>query len=577
MLRGFRWQLLALLLSMVVLLAGALFRLSRLEDIARDSSPTPARATVAAPSPLPTIAGATVAQASPSAPAWIYREALTGAVARLNPLLAHLNPVDHDISSLIFEGLFASNDYGEIVPRLAEELVISADGREYVVRLRDDIRWHDGIAFDADDVVYTMALLADPDYEPYSAASEFWQTVETQKLDAGLLRFRLAQPFSSFPYLLTIGMLPAHALEGTRVKALAAHPFNLSPIGTGPYQLASLRANDAGLIDAVELALSPVYRARPEGQNGYAFSALRFELVEDAAAAILAFRSGRVDGLANIGSRGALLALPDSRIYSQAQSSLATLIFNWADSPFAERRLRQALSLGLDMPTLIEAHFSGDAIFADSPYPPGSSVYRGQAFWTTQDLSQAETLLASTRRGAEEAEEADSPDPNLSLSLLVGEGQAARALAGDIAQAWRSLGIDVALELAGILELDERLRSGRFEAAIVEQRIGGDFDLFPFWHPAQASAGQNYGQASSLEIAELLELARVEVYSARRHSMRLQFQEEFANQALAIPLYAPLFTVVQRDTIQGLRLGHLGSSADRFRNIRDWRPAAIAS
>src|SRR5690606_7869762 len=48
-----------------------------------------------------------------------YREALVGHVQRLNPLLAGLNPVDQDISSLIYEGLVGVNEYGEPVPKLA--------------------------------------------------------------------------------------------------------------------------------------------------------------------------------------------------------------------------------------------------------------------------------------------------------------------------------------------------------------------------------------------------------------------------------------------------------------------------
>ena len=91
---------------------------------------------------------------------------------RVNPLFAHLNPVDRDISSLIFEGLFAANEYGEIVPRLAERLVISSDGIEYVVKLREDIRWQNDVPFNADDVIYTMSLLSEPDYARISPIGE---------------------------------------------------------------------------------------------------------------------------------------------------------------------------------------------------------------------------------------------------------------------------------------------------------------------------------------------------------------------------------------------------------------------
>src|SRR5690606_25308953 len=72
--------------------------------------------TAAPPEPESPPAGA------PSAPAQeqVLVEALVGEIRKLNPLLATYNPVDRDITALIFEGLTATNAYGEIVPRLAE-------------------------------------------------------------------------------------------------------------------------------------------------------------------------------------------------------------------------------------------------------------------------------------------------------------------------------------------------------------------------------------------------------------------------------------------------------------------------
>src|SRR5690606_28272637 len=72
-----------------------------------------------------------------------FREALVGSVQRLNPLFAPLNPVDRDITSLIFEGLTRTNAYGEPEAVLARDWTISSDGLEYIVRLRDDVLWQD--------------------------------------------------------------------------------------------------------------------------------------------------------------------------------------------------------------------------------------------------------------------------------------------------------------------------------------------------------------------------------------------------------------------------------------------------
>ena len=587
MFRGFRWQLIALLIALLLCAAAAVFRISR-------QSMTTATATVSpqllatdhndSPAPRATALPATVGRATPESEsatagaATAYREGLVGSVQRINPLFAHLNPPDRDLSSLIFEGLFAVNDYGEAVPRLAAELVISSDGLEYVVRLRDDIMWQDGIRFTADDVVYTLSLLGASEYADFSASAAFWQTVETQKLSANLVRFRLVQPFSSFPVLLTIGILPEHALRGASVSELASHPFNLSPIGTGAYQLAGLHSDSDGGINAAHLQLSPTHRWRQEAQAGYLFRDLIFRLYESEADVMAAYESGAIDALAIEAAPDRLLSLPNSRHFRQARSELGMLIFNWSVTPFEERRVRQGLALSLDLPRLMQTHFGTAAVFADSPYILGSSVYQPSSFWHTYDPERATTLLAALEpaSSAPAAGDSDDDESGTPYKLLVADSVHLRGLAEDIAAAWRQLGFDFAVETADALAFAERLEAGDFDAAILSQRIGADRDLFRFWHPAQHGGGSNFGAAAHNEIAELIELARAEIYAGRRALLYQKLQDVFATQALAIPLYYPLLTYITRDSIEGVKLGFLTSPADRFRGIQQWRPATLA-
>ncbi len=590
MFRGFRWQLIALVLALVAFGAGAVYRISRQSGPLPMPSATPAQTSTASndvgppettASPPGADFGPPLVETRSANTSATYREGMVGAVQRLNPLFAHLNPPDRDISSLIFEGLFAINDYGEVVPTLAAELVVSGDGLEYVVRLRDDITWQDGIRFTADDVAFTMSLLSASDYAEFSPVAEFWQTVETQWLSHDLVRFRLAQPFSSFPHLLTIGILPEHALRGTTIAGLAHHPFNLSPIGTGAYQLVSLHSAANSRVTAIRLALSPNYRQRHDAQSGYLYSSLRFNLYEDSSAAMNAYESNAVDALANIATTEQMLSLPQSQHYTQVESTLGILIFNWIDTPFGERRIRQALSLGLDVPELVQTHFGAAATHADSPYVPGLSIYQPHPFWTTYDMAQANALLASAAlvSGERDAEESTVSEPTAQptarFSLLIEDSHALRGMANAIVSQWQLLGLDFTVEAVDAEALQSRLETGSFQAAIVTQRIGADHDLFRFWHPAQSGSGRNYGAAAHNEIAEILETARDEIYGLRRAQLYQQFQQVFAEQAIAIPLYYRLYTFVARDTVEGISLGYLTTPADRFRGIQDWRPATL--
>ncbi len=581
MLRGFRWQLLTFVLALAVFVAAVAFRFTRGAVPAPRLDATPTALAAPTRSIAPTDTVGPPPKAAPVSSANVYREGFVGDIQRLNPLFAHLNPPDQDIASLIFEGLFAFNDYGETVPRLANELIISSDGLEYVVRLRSDILWQNGLPFSADDVVYTVALMSDPRYADYSPHGVFWQTVEAQKLASHLVRFRLAQPYSSFPALLTTGILPEHALLGTNVEQLARHPFNLSPIGTGAYQLAGLDSQEGAGIAAVRLTLSPLYRQRPEAQSGYLLHDLHFTRYANLDAALAAYVAGDIDALSGVAPSTDLDALPQSRHYRQLEASLGVLIFNWSSAPLEERRVRQALSLALDVPQLVQTHYGAAATFADSPYIPGSSAYLEQKLWTAYDMAEARELLhtddadSSTpdQDAAGDEDSASSIEPT--FTLIVDDSDKARDLAEAIAAQWRLLDLDFIVEALDAANVRDRLETGRFNAAIVTQRIGADPDLFRFWHPAQTRG--NYGGAADNEIAEIIESARAEIYPTRRALLHATLQEVFAEQVIAIPLFYPVFTFVVRDSLEGIQLGYLTSRADRFRGIQHWRPVAVAS
>src|SRR5690606_8315109 len=151
--------------------------------------------------------------------------------------------------------------------------------------------------FTAADVDYTMTLLRSSDFPGEKSLGSFWQTVETYILDDYTVRFRLSQPLGSFLDALRAGILPGHAFPGTPASRLATHPFNLSPIGTGPYQLEALRIDSSGQIRRVDLRVAPTFRQRPEGSNGYEVERMSFLLYADFETAVAAISQGDADGL----------------------------------------------------------------------------------------------------------------------------------------------------------------------------------------------------------------------------------------------------------------------------------------
>jgi peptide/nickel transport system substrate-binding protein len=506
-----------------------------------------------------------------------FREALIGQITRLNPILTTPESVEHDITSMVFEGLTRINAYGEPVPALAQNWLISSDGLEYIVRLRTDVLWQDGLPFSAADVIYTVGLLQSPDFPGDPALGAFWRTVEVQLLDTDLIRFRLTQSLGRFLDMLQIGILPEHALRGTTAGQIAAHPFNLSPIGTGPYQLEAIESSDSSSITGVSLRVAPTFRQRPEGQSGYTVERLRFQVYGSFDAALSALQSGQVDGLAgrNTKETQALLAQQGINLHTAIRPIVGVVIFNWASDNtrfFREQRVRVALQTGLDRSPIIIRHLSGLAVTANSPLAPGSWAYLHDLSWPTPDIAAARTLLEAALTPRPGGDATPPPTGPLSFTLLTPDDPALVGVAQEIAAQWSQMNVNAIVAPANATDYQARLESGDFGAALVELSLEGsaDPDIYQFWDADQYPDGKNYGGIDDRRTAEELERARREPSGINRIMRYHEFQRDFVARAIALPLYYPLYVYATSRAVGSVQLGYVAVPSSRFLNIRDW-------
>jgi peptide/nickel transport system substrate-binding protein len=233
------------------------------------SKETPA-ATVAdtaasTPSPAATAPGASgtpvATIASPTAPATPV--ATRGGGGDLNILWwqapailnAHLSLADKDTGSvrIYSEPLADFDSKTKLVPFLAAEIPsadnggVAADGTSVTWKLRQGVKWHDGEPFTAADVVFTFNYLSDPK----SAATTlgYYQDISTvEAVDDHTVKITFKNPTPAWynPFTGAAGqILPEHILKDYTGEKAATAPFNLKPIGTGPYKVASFTPGDS--------------------------------------------------------------------------------------------------------------------------------------------------------------------------------------------------------------------------------------------------------------------------------------------------------------------------------------------
>ena len=125
-----------------------------------------------------------------------------------------------------------------MVPGLAEKWDIDDENNTYTFHLREGVKWHDGEAFSAEDVKFTIEAIMNPDNES-EIASNYEEVESITVEDENTVTFKLSEKNVAFLDYMTIGILPKHLLEG---KDMQNDDYFRNPVGTGPYKMTEYSA-----------------------------------------------------------------------------------------------------------------------------------------------------------------------------------------------------------------------------------------------------------------------------------------------------------------------------------------------
>jgi len=544
--RRFRWQLLIVLITGLVVGLILIFQRTASNPVV-ESTPNP-------------ITGGS------------YTEALIGEIVRLNPALDRFNQPDRDVDRLIFSSLFKFDSRGLPVGDLAASWDISSDGTRYTVNLRENAVWHDGTALTSQDVLYTVSLLQSNSNLVAEDLRNFWQLVHVEAISDLSLEFSLPYSFAPFLDYLTFQILPSHLLGNLTLDELVDHPFNLAPIGSGPYRFSEFTLTD-GKIDGVRLeAFEYYYAGRPY------IDEINFKLYPDARAALQAYLSDEVDAVARIDQADLVTALnqPGLNIYSSRLPRL-TMVFlntqNLSQPLLQSADFRKALMAATNRQAMIDEVFSSQAVPALGPIMPGNWAFYDGLEPYRYDVDLARQLLAGAGYSWSEAGQLMTPEgAQTKLTLLVQDDSIHNQLAAILADNWNSIGIEVVLDVRPYADLMTSLNSRAYEAALVDIDLSNtpDPDPYPFWAESQAETGQNYSQWRNTTASEYLEQARTQPKTDLRVRLYRNFQILFAEDLPSLPLFYTVYNYGMKSAIKNVSIGPIFDPADRFNSVNTW-------
>ena len=503
-------------------------------------------------------------------PGGLYTEGLIGSFTNANPLYA-TGAADTAVSRLVFSGLFKYDNKNTLVGDLANDYKLNESLNRYTVHLKHNLVWQDKYPITASDVVFTYKTIQDIDAQ--SPLYSSWQGIKVSRLDDYTINFDLPNALSAFPYSLTNGIVPQHILKNIPPEQLRSAPFNIQPVGSGPFEWKFIEVSGSTPEDRqqrISLAANKHYiggKPKLDGINLITFN--------DDQHMITSFDNkqiGSMSGLENVPVQ--LKSNKTLQVYVTPLTTAVTTFFNNSHPPFDDANVRRALILGTNRDKL-STLFDETVNLVDSPLLKNQLGYDKTLAEPAYDIVAANQTLDQagwTRNAAGQREKAGkSLVFNLSAQDTPNYSKAAQFLQ----QGWAKLGVKVQVSFYSRDELQASVISNHdFDALLYGVSIGVDPDVFAYWDSSQAaitSQGHlNLSEYKSTPADQSVEAGRTRADPAIRAVKYKAFLTQWSKDLPAMPLYQPNYLYISRGPVFNYERKSANSSADRFYNVQNW-------
>jgi peptide/nickel transport system substrate-binding protein len=510
-------------------------------------------------------------------------EGLIGQPRFINPALAASSGVDSDLSRVMYAQLLRFDQKLMLQPDLAESLpAVSADQKTYTLTLKRDLKWQDGKPINADDVVFTIQTIQNPDFE--SPLLSNWSRVRTEKIDDLTIKFTLHQVSASFITNFALGILPKHTWGNLSSNNFRLSDNNLRPIASGPYIVREIKKTADGTIKSLTLKANDQYYA---GKPFVTY--LTFKFYQDEQGLISAFQSKDIQSLGFIpfDNKIFLETSDKNNVYQVSLPQYQAVFFNLPKSAvLGELAVRQALWLTTDRKNIINNVYLGLAKPAYGPILPGNLGYSDsvekathlnleearqildKAGWVLDPATNQRYKMITTGSGKTKTETRRNLEFNLATNVSPLNVKTAEILE----QQWSKLGANVHLVIVSSSDLqDNYIRPRNFDALVFAENTGADPDPFSFWHTSQTrDPGLNLSGFSNSTVDKLLTDARQTNDTTVRIKDYQQFQDIITQQIPAIFLDSAVYVYTTPQKERGFNLSTMIYPSERFLDIPQW-------
>ncbi|NMM62893.1 peptide ABC transporter [Clostridium sp. P21] len=300
---------------------------------------------------------------------------------------------------LVFDTLISNDEQGNPVPTVAEKWEISSDGTKYTFHLKKDVKFSDGTPLTAEDVAFTYTALCDPNYDgqisnqanhikgykEYNKGDA--KTVEGIKVvDPYTIEITLSSPKASALWDLggiTILSKKYYGFEKGNFQRLKS--LDQKPMGSGPYIMKKFKPGQE-----VDFESNPSYWRGPAKIKNIIMKKT------DASTMIQEITTGGVD-VNLIPAKPENISMLDGAGFINKQfytdNGYGYMAFNLKDPRFQDKKVRQALTYGLNRQGFVDSYYKGYASVCNQPFSPNQWAYSEDVNQYKYDPDKAGKML----------------------------------------------------------------------------------------------------------------------------------------------------------------------------------------
>jgi peptide/nickel transport system substrate-binding protein len=442
---------------------------------------------------------------------------LTAEPDTLNPITAS-DTYARMINSRVFDSLIERDpDTLEFKPELAHRWEISSNHLQYTFYLRNDVKWHDGKKFTADDVVFSFERIMDDKVDAPFLRVYYADVEKVEKLDDYTVRFTYKKPyFLALSFCGGISIVPKHIYNDN--QDFNRHEYNRKPIGMGPYIFKEWKTNKRIVLVRNE----NYWGQKPEIKK------IIFKIISDPAVSFQVLKKGELD----------FTSLQPIQWVKQTTGEKFNQKFNrykyltpgynyigWNNQHFIfkDKNIRRAMTMLIDREKILEK----------LKYDLGRSV-SGPFFIEGNQYNQnIKPILFNPKEAIKLLEKAgwidhdndgilDKDGKKFEFTFLFPNGSSfSERLSTILKEDLKKLGIIMNLEKMEWAAFLGKIEKKDFDATSLGWSAGFEGDPYQVWHSSQAeiARGSNFISYKNKKVDELIEKARIEFNEEKRNKI----------------------------------------------------------